>query len=101
MAGVLGGYGGGGGTGSSGRRLGMAVEVGVMAESGVGGLFKGGVRRWGGGRVGGDPASFAADLNGAWPLPWCRGAAARAARRPQDDAKAPAGGEQGRRSCAA
>ena len=35
MAGVLGGYGGGGGTGSSGRRLGMAVEVVVMAERGM------------------------------------------------------------------
>ena len=37
VAGVLGGYGGGGGTESSGRRLGMAVEVVVMAERGVGG----------------------------------------------------------------
>ena len=37
VAGVLGGYGGGGGTESSGRELGMAVEVVVMAERGVGG----------------------------------------------------------------
>ena len=36
MAGVLGGYGVGGGTESSGRELGMAVEVVVMAERGVG-----------------------------------------------------------------
>ena len=35
VAGMLGGYGGGGGTGSLGRRLGMAVEVVVMAERGV------------------------------------------------------------------
>ena len=35
VAGVLGGYGGGGGTMSSGRRLGMAVEVVVWAERGV------------------------------------------------------------------
>ena len=35
MAIMLGGYGGGGGTESSGRRLGMAVEVVVMAERGV------------------------------------------------------------------
>ena len=35
VARVLGGYGGGGGTESSGRRLGMAVEVVVMAERGV------------------------------------------------------------------
>ena len=33
MAGVLGGYGGGGGTGSSGRRLGMVVEVVVRGEA--------------------------------------------------------------------
>jgi len=35
VAGVLGGYGGGGGTGTSERRLGMAVEVVVMEERGV------------------------------------------------------------------
>ena len=39
VAGVLGGYGDGGGTGSSGRRLEMAVEVVVMAEHGVGGYI--------------------------------------------------------------
>ena len=33
VAGVLGGYGGGGGTGSSGRRLGMVVEVVVRGEA--------------------------------------------------------------------
>ena len=36
VVGVLGGYGSGGGTESSGRRLGMAVDVVVMAERGVG-----------------------------------------------------------------
>ena len=46
MASVLGGYGGSGGTESSGRELGMVVEVVVMVERGVGGLFKGEVRRW-------------------------------------------------------
>jgi len=35
VAGMLGDYGGGEGTESSGRRLGMAVEVVVMAERGV------------------------------------------------------------------
>ena len=39
VAGVLGGYGGGGGTESSGRRIGMAVEVVVMVERGVGGVY--------------------------------------------------------------
>ena len=39
MAGVLGGFGGGGSTESSGRRLGMAVEVVVMAERDVGGVY--------------------------------------------------------------
>ena len=32
---MLGGYGGGGSTGSSGRSLGIAVEVVVMVERGV------------------------------------------------------------------
>ena len=39
VAGVFSGYGGGGGIESSGRRLGMAVEVVVMAERGVGGVY--------------------------------------------------------------
>ena len=62
----------------------------------------------------GRPASFAGAFNGVWPLSWCRGAAAREARRPRDDRTSRAGtsgaasirGAQGRawagsRACAA
>ena len=57
---MLGVYGGSGNTESSGRELGMAVEVVVMVERGVGGLFKGEVRRWA-------VAALVAARRASWP----------------------------------
>jgi hypothetical protein len=73
VADVLGSYGGGGGTESSGRKLWMAVEVVVVGVV-LGGLFIAEERQWGGGVRWWRPASGAERLQWRSAGRGCRGA---------------------------